>query len=85
MQNNYTIGIDMYRTKRIMAPEAIQLTGANKMYDRKFANRKRQFIDAPNAERCKADVTLSDGSKAQCGRRRKVGDLCLQHHKKQYN
>jgi hypothetical protein len=42
---------------------------------------KRRFIDAPQAERCKADVMLRDGSKAQCGRWRKVGDLCTQHAK----
>lgn len=41
----------------------------------------RRFIDAQQEVRCKADVTLRDGSLAQCGRRRVVGDLCTQHAK----
>lgn len=43
--------------------------------------KRRQFLDAPSAVRCRADVTLRDGSKAQCGRREmfKGGKLCWQH------
>lgn len=41
--------------------------------------KRRRFIDAPQGERCKAGVTLRDGSKAQCGRRKKDGDFCTQH------
>lgn len=40
-----------------------------------------RFVDAPQDMRCQWDVTLRDGSKAQCGRRRKIGQLCTQHHK----
>ncbi|KAF1692693.1 hypothetical protein CSC64_06815 [Pseudoxanthomonas koreensis] len=41
----------------------------------------RRFIDAPTDMRCRWDVTLRDGSRAQCGRLRKHGDLCTQHQK----
>lgn len=43
---------------------------------------KRIFIDAPLSERCEANITLRDGSQAQCGRYKKVGCLCKQHAKK---
>jgi len=40
----------------------------------------RAWTDAPQAVRCKATVTLSDGSTAQCGRRRaEASDRCWQH------
>lgn len=39
----------------------------------------RRFIDAPQGLRCKADITLRDGSQAQCGRYAKVDGLCRQH------
>lgn len=42
---------------------------------------KRRFIDAPDALRCTAEVTLRDGSTCPCGRYRKVGTLCTQHAK----
>lgn len=42
---------------------------------------KRRFIDTPSGMRCQWEVTLKDGSKAQCGRARKVGQLCTQHLK----
>lgn len=42
---------------------------------------KRRFIDAPTEQRCTATTTLRDGSKAQCGRYRKLGCLCRQHAK----
>ena len=41
--------------------------------------RKRRFIDAPISARCLYDITLKDGSGAQCGRYRKIGDYCRQH------
>ena len=47
----------------------------------------RRFIDAPYDQRCQADVklgrTIKSGSNeiAQCGRFRKLGDLCTQHAK----
>lgn len=41
----------------------------------------RHFVDAPTAERCTATITLKDNSTAQCGRHRKVGELCTQHAK----
>lgn len=41
----------------------------------------RRFIDAPSEQRCSWTVTLRDGSKAQCGRRKTSGDLCTQHSK----
>lgn len=44
---------------------------------------KRIFVDAPNAQRCKATITLKDKSLAQCGRYMKIGCLCRQHAKKQ--
>jgi len=40
---------------------------------------KRKWTDAPNDQRCRYDITLRDGSKAQCGRRRVNGDYCKQH------
>jgi hypothetical protein len=44
-------------------------------------SRKRVFIDAKDAVRCKADIRLSDGSLAQCGRREAQAGLarCWQH------
>jgi len=43
---------------------------------------KRRFVDAPLAERCKANITLSDKTLAQCGRRQVGGLLlCTQHAK----
>ncbi len=39
----------------------------------------RTFTDAPIADRCTATITLSDGSTAQCGRRRYRGVFCWQH------
>jgi hypothetical protein len=41
----------------------------------------RRFTDAPNDKRCMFDITLRDGSKAQCGRYRKLGCYCRQHAK----
>jgi len=43
----------------------------------------RRFVDAPNDDRCQADIRLRDGSGAQCGRRRQVGDTqyCSQHRR----
>lgn len=43
----------------------------------------RRFIDAPSELRCSWTVTLRDGSEAQCGRYRRLGDpqLCTQHAK----
>jgi hypothetical protein len=43
--------------------------------------KKRKFIDALNSVRCLQDITLSDGSRAQCGRRKVYGDFCKQHFK----
>lgn len=43
---------------------------------RKFGSR---FRDAPLACRCAFDITLKDGSGAQCGRRATHSDLCTQH------
>lgn len=40
-----------------------------------------RFVDAFTDQRCQWDVTLRDGSKAQCGRAKKVGQLCTQHAK----
>lgn len=40
---------------------------------------KRRFIDAPSELRCEWEITLRDGSKAQCGRRKAVRNLCTQH------
>ncbi len=42
---------------------------------------KRRFVDAPQDMRCQWEITLRDGSKAQCGRARKVDQLCTQHAK----
>jgi hypothetical protein len=43
---------------------------------------KRRFIDAPAEVRCEWTITLSDRSKAQCGRRMLAGEnLCAQHQK----
>lgn len=42
--------------------------------------RRRRFFDAPTRERCKAVVTLSDRTTADCGRRQREGsDYCWQH------
>jgi hypothetical protein len=41
----------------------------------------RRFIDAPREFRCVWTITLRDGSKAQCGRRKAIGQLCMQHEK----
>ena len=41
--------------------------------------RSRRFIDAPQGARCAYDITLKDGSGAQCGRARTEGDYCTQH------
>lgn len=49
-------------------------------YNRKV-NGKRRFFDAHYDERCMYTITLSDGSAAQCGRRKTVGELCTQHAK----
>lgn len=41
-----------------------------------------RFVDAPLAERCRWNITLRDGSLAQCGRRRMAGGWqCSQHQK----
>jgi len=45
----------------------------------------RRFIDATQDERCQWEVTLTDGSKAQCGRRKVHDQLCTQHHKMHAN
>jgi len=46
---------------------------------------KRVFVDAPQEFRCHWEVTLADGSAAQCGRwiaqGHGHGPLCLQHAK----
>jgi hypothetical protein len=44
---------------------------------------QRRFIDAPNELRCEWNITLRDGSKAQCGRYCRLGEyhLCAQHKK----
>lgn len=42
---------------------------------------KRRFFDAPAEQRCRWDVTLRDGSTAQCGRAHVDGVLCTQHAK----
>ena len=39
----------------------------------------RKFIDAPQGERCKAVVTLKDGTTADCGRHGIRDGLCEQH------
>lgn len=42
---------------------------------------KRHFRDAPNNVRCRADIVLRDGSKAQCGRKRSGNSIyCWQHN-----
>lgn len=46
-----------------------------------FRKPTSRFMDAPNDVRCRWDITLPDGSKAQCGRRQKSGQLCTQHAK----
>lgn len=43
---------------------------------------KRKFIDTPLNERCVFTIKLRDGTFAQCGRKKKLNELCLQHHKK---
>lgn len=40
---------------------------------------RRLFVDAPAGDRCAQDIRLRDGSMAQCGRHRKVGQYCTQH------
>ena len=44
-------------------------------------NGKRIYIDPPYAQRCIFNITMSDNSKAQCGKRKRVGELCKQHYK----
>lgn len=44
---------------------------------------KRRFTAPPRDQRCVADVTLRDGSGAQCMRARVVDDLCRQHDRLQ--
>ncbi len=41
----------------------------------------RRFSAARYPERCRADITLRDGSGAQCMRKCTVGELCTQHAK----
>jgi len=40
---------------------------------------KRPYIDPPTRDRCRATVTLTDGSTAQCGRRAGESGYCWQH------
>ena len=41
---------------------------------------KRRFgLSLTTDNRCRADITLGDGSGAQCMRLKKVGDYCQQH------
>ena len=42
---------------------------------------RRIFKDAPTESRCIWTITMRDGSKAQCGRRKVQGDFCTQHKK----
>lgn len=42
---------------------------------------KRRFIDAPHQIRCMWNVTLRDGSLAQCGRAKTSEHFCTQHAK----
>ncbi len=42
---------------------------------------RRLWIDPPDEARCDAEITMRDGSLARCGKWRKVGNLCTQHHK----
>ncbi len=42
-------------------------------------SRQRVFIDALSRERCKAIVTLRDGTTADCGRRATMDGHCWQH------
>lgn len=44
------------------------------------AGRRRRFVDAPDAERCCAPITLADGSRARCGRRAGRFFLCCSQH-----
>jgi hypothetical protein len=46
-----------------------------------FAQRRRRFTDALQGERCSYDITLGDGSQAQCGRTQSTGcaGYCRQH------
>lgn len=53
----------------------------NKRGADRLERESRRFRDAPIDERCKAVVTLADGTTADCGRRRAIGDLCTQHAK----
>jgi hypothetical protein len=41
----------------------------------------RRWRDPFGELRCQWDITLRDGSKAQCGRRKALGQLCTQHDK----
>ena len=50
-----------------------------------YRRRGSRFVDAPTELRCEWDVTLRDGSKAQCGRRKRFGLLCAQHKKMHAN
>lgn len=46
----------------------------------------RRFIDTPAEQRCQHTITLRDGSKAQCGKRRRAGGtLCTQHSQTKQN
>lgn len=49
--------------------------------------RTRRFIDAPTDVRCQANITLKDGSLAQCGRRECMDGLgfCWQHQRKNFS
>jgi len=44
-------------------------------------SRRRAYIDPPDAERCEHRAFVR-GSKetARCGRRKKIGPFCQQHH-----
>lgn len=41
----------------------------------------RRFVDAKQKIRCKAVITLRDGTSADCGRKAVLRGLCLQHYK----
>lgn len=45
------------------------------------ASTPRAFTAAPNALRCKQDITLRDGSGAQCMRAARRDGLCIQHYR----
>ena len=42
-------------------------------------NGERIYIDPPDNERCEFNITMSDNSKARCGKRKKLGVFCRQH------